>query len=182
MSHAADEQHATPVAFTLDGHELTAHAGESILDAALRHGFDIPHLCHQPGLRPAGNCRACLVEIDGERALAASCCRAPAPGMSVHAGSGRARRSRDMVLELLLAEMPESGHRWLDADGTLPHGELSAAAARAGVHVRPQWSSVRRPPPADGSHPAMIVNLDACIQCTRCVRACRETQVNDVIG
>ncbi len=182
MSHAADGKHAAPVAFTLDGHELTARAGESILDAALRHGFEIPHLCHQPGLRPAGNCRACVVEIDGERALAASCCRAPEPGMSVHAGSGRARRSRDMVLELLLAEMPEIGHKWLDADGTQAHGELSAAAARAGVRVRPQLSSGRRPPPADDSHPAMVVNLDACIQCTRCVRACREEQVNDVIG
>ncbi len=183
MSGVAGEPHAATVAFTLDGQWLTARAGESILDAALRHGFDIPHLCLGRGLRPAGNCRACVVEIDGERALAASCCRVPTPGMSVHARSERARRSRDMVLELLLAEMPASGHKWLDADGTLPHGELSAAAARAGVHVRPQLQADRRPqPPADESHPAMIVNLDACIQCTRCVRACRETQVNDVIG
>ena len=58
MRDVDDGQHAAPVAFILDGHELTARAGESILDAALRHGFDIPHLCHQQGLRPAGNFRA----------------------------------------------------------------------------------------------------------------------------
>ncbi|MBN8454927.1 formate dehydrogenase subunit alpha [Accumulibacter sp.] len=183
MRDVDDGQATASVDFILDGHELTARAGESILDAALRHGFDIPHLCHQQGLRPAGNCRACVVEIDGERALAASCCRAATPGMSVHSRNERVRRSRDMVLELLLAEMPASGHKWLDADGTLAHGELSAAAARAGVRVRPQLQSGRRPRvPADESHPAMVVNLDACIQCTRCVRACREEQVNDVIG
>ncbi|HRL74133.1 MAG TPA: formate dehydrogenase subunit alpha [Candidatus Accumulibacter phosphatis] len=183
MSAAADEPQAAAIAFMLDGRELAARAGESILDAALRHGIDIPHLCHRPGLRPVGNCRACVVEIAGERALAASCCRAPEPGMAVRSDSERARRSQNMVLELLLADMPAAGHKWLDGDGRQGHGELSAVVARAGVRVRPALLAVRQqPPPADGSHPAMLVNLDACIQCTRCVRACREEQVNDVIG
>ena len=137
MSAAADEPQAAAIAFMLDGRELAARAGESILDAALRHGIDIPHLCHRPGLRPVGNCRACVVEIAGERALAASCCRAPEPGMAVRSDSERARRSQNMVLELLLADMPAAGHKWLDGDGRQGHGELSAVVARAGVRVRP---------------------------------------------
>ena len=81
---------AVPVRFSLDGRPLEAAPGESILQCAARHGIDIPRLCHQDGLRPDGNCRACVVEIDGERVLAPSCCRAPAEGMTVQARSARA--------------------------------------------------------------------------------------------
>ena len=103
--------------------------------------------------------------------------------MKVHTASARARKSQQMVLEMLLADLPEAGHKWVDDQGTLPHGELSVWAARTGVSVRPALAALRREAPApDLSHPAMAVNLDACIQCTRCVRACREEQVNDVIG
>ncbi|MDE2415628.1 MAG: formate dehydrogenase subunit alpha, partial [Comamonadaceae bacterium] len=141
------------------------------------------HLCHTDGLRPDGNCRACVVEIAGERTLAPSCCRTPTPGMRVEAGSPRARKSQQMVLELLLSDLPEQGHKWLDDDPARPHGELSIWADALGVSVRPALAALRREQPVhDLSHPAMAVNLDACIQCTRCVRACREVQVNDVIG
>ena len=64
-----------PIRFELDGRELFAAAGESILAAARRAGVAIPHLCYRDGLRAEGNCRACVVEIDGERVLAPSCCR-----------------------------------------------------------------------------------------------------------
>jgi formate dehydrogenase major subunit len=169
--------------FTLDGRAVDAAPGESILAAAARHGVAIPHLCHQDGLRPDGNCRACVVEIAGERTLAPSCCRAPAPGMDVRVASERARAARRMVLEMLLADLPAAGHKWVDGAGALPHGELSDWAVREGVAVRPALAALRRPAPLpDPSHPAIAVNLDACIQCTRCVRACREEQVNDVIG
>ena len=88
-----------------------------------------------------------------------------------------------MVLEMLLSDMPEQGYKWNEADESLQHGELSDWAARLDVTVRPALKALRREqPPADLSHPAMAVNLDACIQCNRCVRACREEQVNDVIG
>ncbi len=66
-----------PIPFTLDGREIIARPGETILQAALRHGSEIPHLCHKEGLRPAGSCRACVVEIAGERTLAAACSRLP---------------------------------------------------------------------------------------------------------
>ena len=144
---------------------------------------DIPHLCTNGRYRPDGNCRACVVEIEGERVLAPSCCRAVTPGLVVWAKSERARKSQRMVLELLLADMPDKGHKWVDGDPALQHGDLSAWAGRLGVTVRPALKALRRAPlAADLSHPAMAVNLDACIQCKRCVRACREEQVNDVIG
>ncbi|NMM76944.1 formate dehydrogenase subunit alpha [Acidovorax sp. SRB_24] len=171
------------VAFTLDRQTLHAFEGETILQAARRHGVEIPHLCYQDGLRPDGNCRACVVEIAGERTLAPSCCRSAMPGMEVQAQSERALKSQKMVLEMLLSDLPEAGYKWNEADESLQHGELSAWAARMEVSVRPELQALRREQPrADLSHPAMAVHLDACIQCNRCVRACREEQVNDVIG
>jgi formate dehydrogenase major subunit len=180
------------ITFELDGRLVTAQPGETILSAAQRHGVEIPHLCHSDGLRPDGNCRACVVEIAGERTLAPSCCRAPAPGMKVPRASPRARKSQEMVLELLLADMPERGHKWNDgpvaasgAPAPSPQSGRTANSApgRApGRHRAPGAHRLRREQPAPTCHPAMAVNLDACIQCNRCVRACREEQVNDVIG
>ena len=171
------------VPFHLNGIALQAREGESILQAAQRHSVDIPHLCHKDGLPSSGNCRACVVEIEGERALVASCCRSPASGMVVHSDNARASSSQRMVLELLLADLPERGHKWLGDDAALPHGELSDWAQRLGVTPRPALRALQREPVApDLSHPAIDVNLDACIQCTRCLRACRDLQVNDVIG
>ncbi len=171
------------IEFTLDGKTLHAHEGETIFKAAQRHGVDIPHLCHKDGLRPDGNCRACVVEVKGERTLAPSCCRNVIAGMEVQASSERARKSQKMVLEMLLSDLPDQGYKWNEHDESLQHGELSDWAARLAVTVRPELKALRREQPqADLSHPAMAVNLDACIQCKRCVRACREEQVNDVIG
>ncbi len=160
------------IRFNLDGRDVDALPGETILQAAQRHGSPIPHLCYKEGLRADGNCRACVVEIAGERALAPSCCRVPAEGMKVQTKSERAITSQKMVLELLQSDMPEQAAR---ADS-----ELDFWARKMNVGA-PRF--VRRDEPApDNSHPAMAVRLDACIQCTRCVRACREVQGNDVIG
>ncbi|NPC57079.1 formate dehydrogenase subunit alpha [Caenimonas sp. S4] len=181
------------IEFKLDGQTVQAVQGESILQAAERAGVEIPRLCYKEGYRADGNCRACVVEIAGERVLAPSCCRAATPGMEVQATSERALKSQKMVLEMLLADMPDQGHKWTD-QGRHPgidsgstavgqHGELSEWCSRMAVSARPALKALRREQPApDLSHPAMAVNLDACIQCTRCVRACREEQVNDVIG
>ena len=177
------------VAFQLDGQEVKAFEGESILNAAKRHGVEIPHLCYTEGMRADGNCRACVVEIDGERTLAPSCCRNATAGMKVQAKSERAIKSQKMVVEMLLSDMPDVGYKWNDAQPAAEgkavgqHGELSEWADALDVSVRPALKALRREQPkADVSHPAMAVNLDACIQCNRCVRACREEQVNDVIG
>jgi formate dehydrogenase major subunit len=169
--------------FTLDGNAIQAFDGETIFKAAQRHGVDLPHLCYKDGYRADGNCRACVVEIKGERTLAPSCCRNVTAGMEVQATSERAVKSQKMVLEMLLSDMPDTGYKWNEADESLQHGELSEWACRMDVRVRPELKALRREQPkADVSHPAMAVNLDACIQCNRCVRACREEQVNDVIG
>ncbi len=171
------------VEFKLDQQTIHAFEGETILNAAKRHGIDIPHLCYTDGLRADGNCRACVVEINGERTLAPSCCRSATPGMQVQAKSERAVKSQKMVLEMLLSDMPDVGYKWSETDESQQHGELSDWASRLDVTVRPELKALRREQPkADMSHPAMAVNLDACIQCNRCVRACREEQVNDVIG
>lgn len=174
---------AAAVALTLDGQPVTARQGETILQLADRLGVAIPRLCVADGLRPDGNCRSCVVEIAGERTLAPSCCRSVASGMAIQATSPRARKAQNMVLELLLADLSEQGHKWATDNPAQPHGELSQWAAQQGVSVRPALAALGREAPApDLSHPAMAVNLDACINCNRCVRACREEQVNGVIG
>jgi formate dehydrogenase major subunit len=164
------------IKFTLDGQEVEAPEGETIFRTARRYGIKLPHLCYspKPGYRPDGNCRVCMVEIEGERVLAASCIRTPAPGMKVNTQTDRAKTARRMVVELLLTDQPPKdvahdpqSEFWLTAD------RQKVTASRF-----PRRSA----PMPDRSHPAMAVNLDACIQCNLCVRACREVQVNDVIG
>jgi formate dehydrogenase major subunit len=161
-----------PVSFTLNGQTVVAPADETILEAAERCGVEIPRLCHKPGMRPDGNCRTCMVEIKGERVLAPSCCRYPKEGMEVTSNSARAVTSQKMSIELLLSDIPERTY-------TL-NSELDFWARRLSIG-RPRFAP-RPQPIEDLSHPAMAVHLDACIQCKRCVRACREEQVNDVIG
>jgi len=164
------------VVFELDGRQVEGRDGETIWQVAKRLGTDIPHLCYQPepGYRPDGNCRACMVEIEGERVLAASCMRKPAIGMRVKTASERAAKAQRMVMELLVADQPE---RETSHD---PTSRFWDWAERTGV-AESRFPAAERWP-TDASHPAMRVNLDACIQCGLCVRACREVQVNDVIG
>src|SRR5580693_10573562 len=100
---------APTIKFTLDGREVEAPVGETIFRTAERYGITLPNLCYSPapGYRPDGNCRVCMVEIEGERVLAASCIRTPAPGMKVKTATDRAKTARKMVAELLLADQPE---------------------------------------------------------------------------
>lgn len=181
----------TPITFTLDGETVKAKSNETIWQVAKRIGTDIPHLCYapRPDYRPDGNCRACMVEIEGERVLAASCLRQPTEGMVVHSHNERAKTAQKMVMELLVTDQPpiEQAHeanskfwQWankievtqsrFDARDTRNVAELDDAEVK------------RKECGLDVSHPAMHVALDACIQCNLCVRACREVQVNDVIG
>src|SRR5438132_3294698 len=174
--YESDPAMTDPIRFTLDGTEVEAQPGETIWQVAQRHGVEIPHLCWlpKPGYRADGNCRACMVEIDGERVLAASCIRRPTPGMKVQAASERAKASRQLVFELLIGDQPER------AAAHDPQSRLWqwADAVEVGASRFPR----RLSPAPDRSHPAMAVQLDACIHCNLCVRACREVQVNDVIG
>src|SRR5215831_5588286 len=160
------------IIFRLNGEEVAASPGETIIQAADRLGVPIPRLCYKPGYRPDGNCRACMVEIKGERVLAPACCRRPSPGMEATSTSERAVHAQKMIVELLASDMPAKAYR--------NDSELAFWQRTLGI-AKPRFA-VREQPAPDLSHPAMAVNLDACIQCTRCVRACREEQVNDVIG
>src|SRR6478672_6070783 len=145
--------------FFIDDREVEIRDGETIFRAARRLDIKLPHLCYspQPGYRPDGNCRVCMVEIEGERVLAASCLRTPTPGMKVKTQTDRAKTARRMVAELLLTDQPPKdvahdpkSEFWLTAD------RQKVTASRF----------PRRAAPApDRSHPAMAVNLDACIQC-----------------
>ena len=172
----AAEEGAPVVRFTLDGQEVEGPVGETIFRTARRYGIKLPHLCYspKPGYRPDGNCRVCMVEIEGERVLAASCIRTPTSGMKVKTQTDRAKTARRMVMELLLTDQPPKD---------VAHDPESAFWKTVD---RAQLAGSRFPRRAatapDRSHPAMAVNLDACIQCNLCVRACREVQVNDVIG
>ena len=165
--------------FTIDGKQVFADPVETIWEVAKKEGIEIPHLCHSgdKGYRSDGNCRACMVEIEGERILAASCIRNPTDGMVINVNNNRAKQARRAVIELLIADQPakekahdRSSRLWSTAKN------LNVLKSR---FPKIDFESV---PSLDTSHVAMSVNLDACIHCNLCVRACREVQVNDVIG
>ncbi|WP_159585548.1 formate dehydrogenase subunit alpha [Chelativorans xinjiangense] len=170
------------ITFTLDGKPVTAAEGETIWDVAKREGTRIPHLCHvdMPGYRPDGNCRACMVDIEGERVLAASCIRKPAEGMVVHTDTERAEKSRAMVFELLASNMRPAA---AGPDNQSAFWQWASSMGISGSdRFGSKFASDDVAPEFDVTNPAIAVNLDACIACGACVRACREVQVNDVIG
>src|ERR1700753_458118 len=169
------------IRFTLNGQEVDAQEGETIWQVAHRLGEEIPHLCYspEPGYRTDGNCRACMVEIGGERVLAASCIRKPAAGMVVKTDTERAQKSREMVFELLASNMrpatdgPDNQSPFWQWAGEMGIAGSDRFASKFDSHEHAEF---------DITNPAIAVNLDACIAGGACVRACREVQVNDVIG
>ncbi|MEM8553490.1 MAG: formate dehydrogenase subunit alpha [Pseudomonadota bacterium] len=181
-----DDANMGTVTFFLDGKEVAARPGETIWEVAQRMGNLIPHLCHKdvPELRSDGNCRACVVEVEGERALAASCIRTPTEGMKVNTGNALVQKNREMVFDLLASDMPTrdqspdpQSHFWQQAE-LVGLEKARYPSGRPGAQKDIPVDSVFH----DASHPSIAVNLDACISCGLCERACREVQVNDVIG
>ena len=172
--------------FTLDGKRVEATKGETIWQVAKRYGVTIPHLCWKdsPGYRADGNCRACMVEIEGERVLAASCIRIPSEGMSVTSQGERVNSNRKIVFDLLASDMPikeqspdPEAHFWTQAKNAYFESP-SFPSSKPGAKNEIPVDSIFR----DASHPSIAVNLDVCIACGLCERACKEVQVNDVIG
>jgi len=164
------------ITFILNNKEVNASDDETIWQVAKREGLLIPHLCHsdEVGYQPDGNCRACMVEIEGERTLAASCIRKPLEGMKVLSNSSKATASRKTVFELLASDQPDKKSH------PDPNSKFWQWSAKLNIneHKYPKIKNISR----DISHNAMHVNLDACINCNLCVQACRDVQVNDVIG
>ena len=165
MSHS-------PIEIQINGTTVQCQSTDNLLSIAQSIGIPIPHLCYKEGMEAVGNCRACMVDIQGERALAPSCCRTPVAGMQITTNNARASNAQKMVLELLLADAP--------SERSAEKNELHYWAQQSGVNASRFTSKIKTS--IDQSHPAIHVNLDACILCTRCVRACRDEQVNDVIG
>lgn len=160
------------VNFELNGRKIKAKSSQTLIEIAKHEGIEIPHLCYKSGMESVGNCRACVVEIEGERVLAPSCCRYPSENMKVQTDSARALVSQKMVLELLQSDMPSTAYT---LNNELDQWSLALSLGKPRYAPRPKVQQ-------DATHAAITVNLDACIQCTRCVRACRDEQVNDVIG
>ena len=157
---------ATAKTFTIDDHEVDIRDGETIFRAARRLGIELPHLCYspKPGYRPDGNCRVCMVEIEGERVLAASCIRTPAPGMKVKTQTDRAKTARKMVAELLVdrpagaRRRARSGFRVLE--GRDPHGAQAGPLpaprdACAGPQPRRHGGQSRRLHPVQSVRPRL---------------------------
>ena len=167
----------TEITFVLNGKKTTATEGETIWQVAKRQNNHIPHLCYKDasGYRPDGNCRSCMVEVKGERVLAPSCLRKVTEGMEVTTDSSRAEASRKSVVELLLADQPPQAKAY-ERQSHFWHTTTQVGLTESRYPTR------SKQPEADMSHPSMAVQLDACIHCNLCVRACREVQVNDVIG
>mgnify|MGYP001168221053 FL=1 len=164
------------IKFKLNGVNIVADKDESIWQAAKRNNIDIPHLCHadEVGYDPNGNCRACVVQVKGERTLAASCIRKPTEGMEVDSISDEVNSTQKIIFELLAADQP------CKANHPDPESKFWKWSYKLGVDEKkfPNNKKIKK----DISHPSMHVNLEACINCNLCVRACREVQSNDVIG
>ncbi len=160
------------IVFTLNGQRVSAHPHETIWLAARRYGVTVPHACLSlaPDFRPDGNCRVCVVEVEGYRTLEPSCLMKVSEGLVVHTDSERAVQARRIIMELLLAEA--------EID---PGSECGRVATAMGI------ATSRFAPPSaqstlDNSHPGIAVDLAKCIHCMRCLHACREVEVNNVIG
>ena len=164
------------IEFKINGTEVSADKEETIWQVAKKNKIDIPHLCHadEVGYDPNGNCRACVVQIKGERTLTASCIRKPTEGMEVDSTSDDVNSTQKMIFELLAADQPSKDNH------PDPDSKFWSWGKKLGLEEEkfPKNKIIKK----DISHPSMHVNLEACINCNLCVRACRDVQSNDVIG
>jgi formate dehydrogenase major subunit len=165
------------VELSIDGRSVQVPSGLTIWEAARRAGIDIPVLCHHPNLAPVAVCRVCAVEVEGARVLAAACIRQVEPGMKVRTTSDRVERSRHMLVELLMADHPTPCTRQQQL-GTC---ELEGLASRYGIGES-RFAARASTNGLDVSSPVIAVDHNACILCDRCIRACDDIQVNEVIG
>ncbi|HUT58281.1 MAG TPA: formate dehydrogenase subunit alpha [Phycisphaerae bacterium] len=169
---------ANEVSLTVDGVRVSAPEGSTILEAALGAGIDIPHLCHDPawGLPPTSSCRLCVVEVEGDKALVASCSRAAADGMVVRTNTERLHQIRRMVIELLLSAHPHDCLTCEKAGAC----RLQEYAYQFGVkEPRFAGQTVAIEPEQDG--PAIVYDRSKCILCGRCVEVCHNVQVSGAI-
>lgn len=162
------------VSLTIDGVDVTAPAGSSVMRAAIAAGIEVPKLCATDSLEPFGSCRLCLVEIDGRRGTPASCTTPVEAGMSVRTQSPKLAKLRKGVMELYISDHP------LDCLTCAANGdcELQDMAGAVGLReVRYGYAGANHlDAKKDESNPYFTFDASKCIVCNRCVRACEETQ------
>jgi len=158
------------VTLTIDGMQVSALKGTTILEAADSAGITIPRLCHQEGIKPSGNCRICVVEVEGSRTLVGSCHTPAAEGMVVATGSARVRKARQATIELLLA-----GHTGTCVTD-LEARECGLHKLAADLEAGPPRFRVKRPRLYAAEHlsPYVLRDMSRCILCRKCIRACNE--------
>jgi formate dehydrogenase alpha subunit len=164
------------IQLTIDGKPVQVPPGTFVLEAARQAGIKIPTLCSLADLTPSGACRMCVVKIEGMKSLAASCVQPVSEGMVVHTHTQEVLDARRMVLELLLANHPADCF----SCGRNLNCELQALAADLGVK-KVRFEGVRRHYPLDDTNPFIVRDNEKCILCGRCVRACQELQVCNVL-
>lgn len=161
---------------TIDGRSVEAQPGQTVLDVARQNGIFIPALCYHPKTGKAGRCRACVVEVEGERGLKEACALPAREGMVVSTATPSVIATRKMVVEILLSE---GNHNCLScqANGVC---ELQQMAYELGIE-RPGFLIESAPTPLDTSSEGIVREADKCIHCGRCVAACQSVVVNEVL-
>lgn len=160
------------VNLTIDGRQIQAPAGSSVLEAARAAGIYIPTLCYHPDLRTEGACRLCMVEASGARTLVASCVYPVSEGMVVKTNTNKVREARKTVIELLLTNHPK------DCLCCQKSGdcELQNMAADLGVRKLRFEGGETKAHTIDNSNPSLVRDQEKCILCGRCIRVCRDVQ------
>lgn len=157
-----------PINITIDGKKIQAQPGQTVLEAAQAAGVHVPVLCHHPALPPEGACRVCLVEIERQRNLQPSCTYPVTEGMVVHTASPKVMEARRFALELIISDHP------LDCMTCEATGDcrLQDLAYEYNVKGDKYAGGRQHAYPIDDPNPFIQVDLNKCILCRRCVRAC----------
>jgi NADH:ubiquinone oxidoreductase subunit E/NAD-dependent dihydropyrimidine dehydrogenase PreA subunit len=158
------------VSVTIDGTAVAGQEGMTIFQAAQQVDIEIPTLCHQDGIKPSGNCRICVVEVEGSRTLVGSCHTPIAQGMVIHTRSAKVLKARRATIELLLSG--HTGSCVTDSDAK----DCRLHQVASNLEVGPPRFLIKKPrlyPPEDAS-PYVKRDMSKCILCRKCIRACRE--------
>lgn len=159
------------IQFTINGQVIETPEGTTVLRAAEKAGITIPTLCDHPDLTPFGGCRLCVVEVQGARYPATACTLLATPGMVIRTESRQLSRDRRAILQMLLRNYYESGavDRKLDT-------QFKYWIKRYGVKLKDSMAEAPRYPVDSDPNPFLRVDMNKCILCTRCIRACAEVQ------
>ena len=154
---------------TIDGIRLEVPENKNVLECALEAGIYIPHLCHHPDLPENGSCRMCIVEVEGQEGVTTSCTLRAQDGMVVHTTSERINKLRTLALELLLAGHPE------DCSTCPKYGncELQTLIQYIGANNARMRTRIKGIKMEEGN-PLLIHDMNRCVLCGRCVRACNK--------